>query len=28
MLERGVPIDVVKEIMRHSNISITLDVCI
>ena len=26
MLEKGVAIDVVKEIMRHSNISITLEV--
>ena len=26
MLEKGVPIDVVKEIMRHSNIQITLEV--
>ena len=26
LLEQGVPVDVVKEIMRHSNVQITLDV--
>ena len=26
MLEQGVPVDVVKEIMRHSNVAITLEV--